>query len=316
MKKRDFLCFTDLSAREIDYLLKRSLQIKKKWQKGIAYTPLQGKSLGLIFEKPSTRTRVSFEVAMTHLGGHALYLDPTTTQLKRGESIADSARVLSRYFDGLVLRTFAQSTIEEWAYWASIPVINGLTDLLHPCQVFCDLLTILEKKGTYQGLKIAYIGDGNNMANTWIQAAALLDLTLALACPPAYHPDAQILAEAQRQRAAVELYAEPQQAVAEADVVYTDVWASMGQEAEKKKRRQHFRGFQINDLLLKKAKKGAVVMHCLPAHPGEEITAEVLYGPQSIVFDQAENRLHGQKIILEFFLKRTGGHPSYRSKRK
>lgn len=303
MEKRDFLRLIDLSAAEIDFLLKRSLKIKKKWKKGIDYTPLKGKSLGLIFEKPSTRTRVSFEVAMTQLGGHALYLDPETTQLKRGESIADSARVLSRYFDGLVMRTFAQSTLEEWAKWASIPIINGLTDLLHPCQVFCDLLTILEKKGTYQGLKIAYIGDGNNMANTWLEAASILNIKLALACPPGYQPDAQILAAAQRKNASIEIFTDPKQAADQADVLYTDVWASMGQEQEKKKRRKDFQGFQINDLLLKKAKREAVVMHCLPAHPGEEITAEVLNGPQSIVFDQAENRLHGQKILLEFFLK-------------
>lgn len=301
--KRDFLRLTNLAAREIDLLLKKSLQIKRRWQKGIAYTPLPGKSLGLIFDKPSTRTRASFEVAMTQLGGHALYLDPSTTQLKRGESIADSARVLSRYFDGLVLRTFAHSTIEEWAQWASIPVINGLTDLLHPCQVFCDLLTILEKKGTYQGLKIAYIGDGNNMANTWIEAASLVDLNLSLACPPGYQPDAAILGEAKKNGAAVEISTDPFSAAEKADVLYTDVWASMGQEKERKKRLQHFQGFQINDSLLRQAKKEALVMHCLPAHAGEEITLEVLNGPQSIVFDQAENRLHGQKILLAYFLK-------------
>jgi ornithine carbamoyltransferase len=301
--KRDFLRFTDLTAKEIDLLLKKSLQVKRRWQKGIAYTPLVGKSLGLIFDKPSTRTRVSFEVAMTHLGGHALYLDPGTTQLKRGESIADSARVLSRYFAGLVLRTFAQRTIEEWAQWASIPVINGLTDLLHPCQVFCDLLTILEKKGTYQGLKIAYIGDGNNMANTWIEAASLIDINLSLACPSGYQPDAAILGEAKKKGAAIKISTDPFLAAEKADVLYTDVWASMGQERERKKRLQHFQGFQINAALLRQDKKEALVMHCLPAHPGEEITAEVLNGPQSIVFDQAENRLHGQKILLTYFLK-------------
>lgn len=240
---------------------------------------------------------------MTHLGGHALYLDPGTTQLKRGESIADSARVLSRYFDGLVLRTFAHSTIEEWAQWASIPVINGLTDLLHPCQVFCDLLTILEKKGTYQGLKIAYIGDGNNMANSWIEAASLVNINLSLACPAGYQPDATILAAAKKKGAAIEISSDPFSAAEKADVLYTDVWASMGQEKERKKRLKHFQGFQINDSLLRQAKKQALVMHCLPAHPGEEITADVLNGPQSIVFDQAENRLHGQKILLAYFLK-------------
>lgn len=305
MKKRDFLSLADLSRSEMDALLKRSLVLKRRWKKSLVDSPLAGKSLGLIFDKPSTRTRVSFEVAMTQLGGHPVYLDPGTTQIKRGEPIADSARVLSRYLDGVVIRTFDQATVEEWGRWSSVPVINGLTDLLHPCQVFCDLLTIIEKRGNYKGLKIAYIGDGNNMANTWVQAAALLDIALSLACPRGYQPNAKFLAEATRGRKArIELTRDPWQAVQGSDVVYTDVWASMGQEKERKERHKRFQGYQVNTALLRRAKTGALVMHCLPAHAGEEISSEVLEGPQSVVFDQAENRLHGQKAILEWLLKK------------
>jgi ornithine carbamoyltransferase len=305
MSKRDLLSLTNLSRGEIDRLLKRSVELKRKWQRGQAYHPLAGMCLGLIFDKPSTRTRVSFEVAMKQLGGHPLYLDPGTTQIKRGEPIADSARVLSRYLDGIVIRTYDQATVEEWARWSSVPVINGLTDLLHPCQILCDLLTVIEKRGSYEGLKVAYIGDGNNVANTWLQAASLLDFPLALACPEGYQPDGQILAEATRNsRALIMITPFPHEAVEGADVVYTDVWASMGQEKEKEARKKKFKGYQVNSTLLQRAKKGALVMHCLPAHAGEEISAEVLEGPQSVVFDQAENRLHGQKAILEWLLKK------------
>ena len=303
MKKKSFLSLEDLSRSEIDALLKRSMVLKKRWKQGLTDSPFSGKALGLVFDKPSTRTRVSFEVAMAHLGGYAIYLDPGTTQIKRGEPIADSARVLSRYLDALVIRTFDQADVEEWARWSSVPVINGLTDLLHPCQVFCDLLTIVEKRGGYRGLKIAYIGDGNNMANTWIQAASLLDIRLSLACPKGYQPNAQILAQAARSRNRIELVLDPRQAAQGSDVVYTDVWASMGQEKERKERMRRFRDYQVNAQVLRLAKKEALVMHCLPAHAGEEISAEVLEGPQSVVFDQAENRLHGQKAILEWLLK-------------
>lgn len=305
MKKRDYLRFTDFSRGEIQKLLKRSLYLKKRWKKGIQDQPLRGMALGLIFDKPSTRTRVSFEVAMVQLGGDAIYLDPGTTQIKRGETIADSARVLSRYLDAVVLRTFSQETVEEWGRWASVPVINGLTDLLHPCQVFCDLLTILEIKGKYQGLKIAYVGDGNNMANTWLQAASLLDFSLAVACPEGYGPDRTILFQAQKEAGdRIEITTDPVQAVRGADIIYTDTWASMGQEKEREERLGRFRGYQVNAQLLRQAKKGALVMHCLPAHAEEEISLEVIEGPQSIVFDQAENRLHGQKAILEFLMKK------------
>lgn len=305
MPKRDLLSLTDLSRSEMDRLLKKSLELKRKCGKGLPHHPLAGMCLGLIFDKPSTRTRVSFEVAMSQLGGHPLYLDPGTTQMKRGEPIADSARVLSRYLDGIVIRTYAQATVEEWARWSSVPVINGLTDLLHPCQILGDLLTIIEKRGSYKGLKVAYIGDGNNMANSWVQAASRLDFSLALACPKEYPPDANILAEAMRDaQVRIEVSPDPFKAVGGADVVYTDVWASMGQEKEKEERKKRFKGYQVNSQLLQKAKKGALVMHCLPAHAGEEISEEVLEGSQSVVFDQAENRLHGQKAILEWLLKK------------
>jgi ornithine carbamoyltransferase len=304
MEKRNFLKLSDFTSPEIEALFKRSLTLKSRWKRGLSKDPLAGKCLGLIFDKPSTRTRVSFEVAMRQLGGSSIYLDPGSTQIKRGEPIADSARVLSRYLDGMVIRTFDQATVEEWAKWSSVPVINGLTDLLHPCQIFCDLLTIMEKRKTYQGLKVAYIGDGNNVANSWLEAASMLDFSLALACPDGYEPDGQILKEAkQNSRGVILVTQDPFEAVKGADVVYTDVWASMGQEQEQEKRKKKFQGYQVNSRLLQKAKKEALVMHCLPAHAGEEISEEVLEGPQSIVFDQAENRLHGQKGILEFLLK-------------
>ncbi|MBI5969468.1 MAG: ornithine carbamoyltransferase, partial [Deltaproteobacteria bacterium] len=243
MPKRDLVSLTDLSRVEIDGLLKRSVELKRKWRKGVSYHPLAGMCLGLIFDKPSTRTRVSFEVAMMQLGGHPLYLDPGTTQMKRGEPIADSARVLSRYLDSLVIRTYEQAIMEEWARWSTVPVINGLTDLLHPCQILCDLLTIVEKRGSYKGLKVAYIGDGNNVANTWVQAASILDLFLILACPMDYQPDARILAEASRiSGKRIVVTQDPTQAAEGADVVYTDVWASMGQEKEKEERRKRFTG--------------------------------------------------------------------------
>lgn len=305
MNQRHFLRLTDFTAKEIDALLKRSLLLKNRWKRGLSTHPLAGKYLGLIFEKPSTRTRVSFEVAMGQLGGSSVYLDPGTTQIKRGEPVPDSARVLSRYLQGIVIRTFGHETVEEWARWSTVPIINGLTDLLHPCQIFCDLLTIVEKRGSYRGLKVAYIGDGNNVANSWLEAAFLLDFSLALACPKGYEPDARILKEANRaSRRSIVLTRDPFEAVEGADVIYTDVWASMGQEKERAGRKGRFKGYQVNSRLLQRAKKSAMVMHCLPAHPGEEISAEVLEGPQSIVFDQAENRLHGQKGILEFLLEK------------
>ncbi len=302
--KRNFLRLTDFTAGEVDALLKRSLALKKRWKKGSRDSSLTGKCIGLIFDKASTRTRVSFEVAMRQLGGSSIYLDPGTTQIKRGESIADSARVLSRYLDGVVLRTFDHAIVEEWSRWASVPIINGLTDLLHPCQIFCDLLTVVEKKKTYRGLKLAYIGDGNNVANSWVEAASMLDFSLALACPKGYEPNAQILKEAhEKVKGRIMISQDPSEAVRGADIVYTDVWASMGQEEEKEERLKTVQGYRVDAKLMEKAGENALVMHCLPAHAGEEISAEILEGPQSIVFDQAENRLHGQKGILEFLLR-------------
>jgi len=319
MTKRDFLRFTDFSSEEIERLLRRALFLKRRSKRGFADRPLEGMTLGLIFDKPSTRTRVSFEVAMVQLGGAAIYLDPGTTQIPRGETVADSARVLSRYLNGIVLRTFGQATLEEWARWASIPVINGLTDLLHPCQIFCDLLTILEKKGGVEGLKVAYIGDGNNVANTWIQAAGELKFTLSLACPAGYEPDAGILEAAKRKAGQrIEVTPDPHEAAKGADILYTDTWTSMGQEKEREERLRRFQGYQVDARLLGRAKEGALVMHCLPAHVGEEISPEVMEGPQSVVFDQAENRLHGQKAILEYLLqpqRRRGKKPKGESAR-
>jgi len=270
---------------------------------GIIYQPLAGKTLGMIFDKSSTRTRLSFEAGMYQLGGLAIYLNSRDTQLGRGETIADTARIVSRYLDAVMIRTFAQESVEEFARHATIPIINGLTDLMHPCQIVSDLFTIVERKGTYEGLKIAYVGDGNNMANSWIDAAAKLPFKLTLACPKGYDPDARIL-ERGRKKASkgVSLYRDPVQAVKNADVVYTDVWASMGQESEQEARAKIFEGYQVNRKLMQHAKPDAIVMHCLPAHRGEEISAEILDGPLSVVWDQAENRLHVQKAILEILM--------------
>lgn len=240
---------------------------------------------------------------MYQLGGIALFLNSRDTQIGRGETLADSARMMSCYLNGIMIRTFAQSSVEELARYASIPVINGLTDLLHPCQILADLFTIIEKKGSYEGVKVAYIGDGNNVANSWIEAATCLPFEFALACPEGYDPDATIMEKSRSNaKGRVSLYRDPFDAARGADVLYTDVWTSMGQEAESQERKRIFDGYQINEKLLERAKKDAMVMHCLPAHRGEEITAEVIDGPQSVVVEEAENRLHVQKAILEILL--------------
>ena len=301
--KKDFLSVYDLTRRDIDRIFSHAANLKAMLKDGIIYQPLAGKTLGMIFDKSSTRTRLSFEAGMYQLGGLAIFLNSRDTQLGRGETIADTARIVSRYLDGVMIRTFSQESVEEVARYATIPVINGLTDLMHPCQIVSDLFTIVEKKGGYEGLKIAYVGDGNNVANSWIDAAAKLPFKLALACPKGYDPDARILARGKkRSPMGVSLYRDPVQAVKNADVVYTDVWASMGQEAEQEARAKVFEGYQVNRRLLQHAKPDAVVMHCLPAHRGEEISAEVLDGPQSVVWDEAENRLHVQKAILEILM--------------
>ncbi len=304
--KKDLLAIADLAPKDIAKILKRSAVLKKMQKQGKDHQTLKGKSLGMIFEKSSTRTRVSFEVGMFQLGGQALFLSPVDLQIGRGETIADTARTLSRYLDGIMIRTFAQATVEELARFASIPVINGLTDLHHPCQALADLLTIQEKKKKLKGLTLAYVGDGNNVANSLIQACVKVGMHFAIACPPGYELDASILAaaktEGRKTGASVMVTNDPSRAVRNADVVYTDVWASMGQEAEHAKRLKAFRWYQIDGELMKAANKGALVMHCLPAHRGEEITAEVIDGPQSVIFDQAENRLHVQKAVLDTLL--------------
>ncbi len=299
--KRDFLTLLDLSSEEISALLKRALDMKS----GIDANkcPLIGKSIGLLFEKASTRTRVSFEVGIYQLGAHPIYLNPNEIQLGRGETIPDTARVLSRYLDAIVIRTFGHDLLAEFASHSSVPVINGLSDLHHPCQALGDLMTILEKKGRLKDIRIAYVGDGNNVANSLIEAASVTGMNLTIACPEGHEPDPEVL---ERVRAVANseiiILREPKEAVGRADVVYTDVWVSMGQEKESKKRKERFKDYQINSKILSCAKKDAVVLHCLPAHRGEEITDEVMDGPQSAVFDQAENRLHAQKALLEMLL--------------
>lgn len=296
--KRDFLSIKDLTGEEIEFLLAKALEMKragKKYQKS-----LTGYTLGLVFEKASTRTRVSFESAMYRLGGQTMFLSSRDTQLSRGEPVKDTARVLSRYLDGLSVRTYSQAVVEEMARWADIPVINALTDKYHPCQVLSDLMTVREKKGRLEGLEIAWIGDGNNMANSWINAAKAMGFRLSLACPAGYGPDADVLAGAGEN---IRVTTEPNEAARGADVINTDVWASMGREKEQEKRVRDFRGFQVNEDLVQQAKPDAIIMHCLPAHRGEEIAAGVLEGPQSVVFDQAENKMHLHQALLEWLLR-------------
>jgi len=300
---KDLLSVYDLDRNAMTKIFENAAKLKKMKQEGIAYSPLIGKTLGMIFDKSSTRTRISFEVGMYQLGGVALFLNSRDTQIGRGESISDTAKIMSRYLDGIMIRTFSHELVEELAGYATIPVINGLTDREHPCQILSDLFTIIEKKNSYEGLKIAYIGDGNNIANSWIDAAARLPFHLAIACPERYEPDQHILERGQRMtEKGIAIHRDPIDAVRDADVVYTDVWTSMGQEAEQEERKKIFRNYQINQMLLAHARKDAIVMHCLPAHRGEEITAEVMDGPQSVVFDQAENRLHVQKSIMEILM--------------
>ena len=291
---RHFLAIPDFSAPELNALF----ALADRMRRG-TYTkkPLAGKSLAMIFMKSSTRTRVSFEVGTTQLGGHALFLSPRDIQLGRGEPIADTARVLSRYVDGIMIRTFAHSEVEELATHATVPVINGLTDLLHPCQILADLLTVKQHLGGWAGKKVAWIGDGNNVANSWINAAYRLGFELTLACPKGYDPDPAILARAQKE-AKVTVVRDPAQAASGAHVVTTDVWASMGQEEEQAKREKAFAGYAVDSAIMRRAAAGAIFLHCLPAHRGEEVTVGVIDGPQSRVWDEAENRLHVQKAAM------------------
>ena len=302
--KKDLLRILDLTDREILSLIRSGAAWKRRARSRRPIRPLAGKSLAMIFQKASTRTRVSFEVAMTRLGGHALFLSPQDTQIGRGEPIRDTARVLSRYADAVVIRTFAHDTAVELAAAATVPVINGLTDGHHPCQVLADLMTADERGKDLRGMRVAFIGDGNNVANSWIEAAHALGFDLRVACPEGYEPDPAVVEAAGKVgRGSVRIVRAPADAARNADVLYTDVWTSMGQEAEGRKRRAAFKGYCIDSALLRLADRGAVVMHCLPAHRGEEITDEVIEGPRSAVFDEAENRLHVQMAVLERFIQ-------------
>ncbi len=300
---KDLLSEYELERSDYDRIFGRAAELKDLHRKGCYPPTLSGKVLGMIFEKASTRTRLSFEVGMYQLGGTALFLSGRDTQIGRGETIADTAQVMSRYLDGIMIRTFSQDMVEEFARNATIPVINGLTDLLHPCQILTDIFTIIEKKGTYEGIRMAYVGDGNNIANSWINAAVKLPIQLALSCPQGYDPDKAIF---QRARASaemgIEMHRNPIDAVLKADVIYTDVWASMGQEDQHAERVEVFRDYQVNKQLVSQAKQDVMIMHCLPAHRGEEIAADVIDGPRSVVWDQAENRLHVQKAIMEILM--------------
>lgn len=297
--KKHFLSIADLSKEEIVNIFDLAKDLKVKQKRGKPYRILEGKTLAMIFQKPSTRTRVSFEVGMFQLGGQALYLGPNDIQIAKRESIGDVARTLSRYVDIIMARLFGHQDIIELAEHASVPVVNGLTDLLHPCQVMADLFTILEKRGHLNNLKVSFVGDGNNVANSWLNMASKIPMTLHFAIPKGFDPNEEIFEIAkQSKQSDIQIFREPSEAVKEAHVIYTDVWASMGQEAEADKRRIYFKNFQVNEDLLKKAARDCMIMHCLPAHRGEEITNGVIDGPQSIVFDEAENRLHVQKAIM------------------
>jgi len=303
--KKDFLAITDLTNKEIHEMFKLAFELKKKTRSGKRHHILKAQTLAMIFQKPSARTRVSFEVGMFQLGGHALYLSPDDIGLGKRESVADIARVFSRYNDGIMARVFSHNDVVELGKYASIPVINGLSGLLHPCQVMGDMFTILEYRGSFKGLKLTYIGDGNNLANSWLNMASRIPMQLHLALPEGYDPDENILTNAKNSNCSeIKIYRDPKEAVQDVEFIYTDVWASMGQESETEERRKIFKNYQVNNNLLKNAKIGVKVMHCLPAHRGDEITDEVMDGPHSIVFDEAENRLHIQKAIMVSLMKK------------
>ncbi|MBU0674386.1 MAG: ornithine carbamoyltransferase [Proteobacteria bacterium] len=293
------LSLWDFSREQLQAYIDLALQLKKESKTGIRHQHLSGRIIGLIFEKPSTRTRVSFEAAMYGLGGQVIYLSSKDTQLARNEPLKDMARVMARYVDGLVVRTFGQEIVDELAGYSSVPVINALTDLHHPCQILSDIMTVIEYRGPIADLKVTWIGDGNNMANSWIQAAGRFGFTLTLACPKGYEPNPKILAEVQQAvPGKIRLVNDPMEGVRDADVINTDVWASMGQEDEADSRLKVFQAFQVNEQLVKAAAKDAIVLHCLPAHREEEITDQVLESAQCVAFDQAENKLHIHKAIL------------------
>ncbi len=298
--KKDLLSLLDLEKQDFDHLFKRALELKERYASGILDTLLTGKTLGLIFDKKSTRTRVAFETAMIQMGGHAIYMSTQDTQISRAEPAKDTARVLSRYIDCLAMRTFDHALVEEFARTSTIPVINALTDSYHPCQILSDIMTIIEQKNGYTDVRIAWVGDGNNVANSWVNAAGVLGLDLILACPDHYQIDPEILdAATQGRQNRITLTNDPKEAVQNADVVYTDVWASMGDEDEHAARLKAFKGFQVNRELLSGAKDDVTVLHCLPAHRGEEISEDVLEDQHAVFWDQAENKRHMHKAILE-----------------
>ena len=302
MKGKDLISIHDLTLEEVNQIFEVSKTLKQKQLTSESHRVLEGKTLGMIFTKPSTRTRISFETGIYQLGGIGMYFGPNDLQLGRSESILDTAKVLSRYLDGIMIRTFAHQDVIDLAEGASIPVINGLTDLLHPCQVLADLFTILEKKGKLKGLKLAYIGDGNNMAHSLLNGCSKVGMHISIASPSGYKPNADIVNNAKKNAkymgSKVEILDDPVKAVKNADIVYTDVWASMGQESEAAERRKKFMRYQVNPKLVKNAKDDYLFMHCLPAHRGDEVVNEVADSTNSVIFDEAENRLHVQKAIM------------------
>lgn len=306
MKGKDLISIHDLTLEEINEIFEVSKTLKHKLYIGETHRVLEGKTLGMIFTKPSTRTRISFETGIYQLGGIGMYFGPNDLQLGRSESISDTAKVLSRYLNGIMIRTFAHQDVIDLAEGATIPVINGLTDLLHPCQVLADLFTILEKKGKLAGLKLAYIGDGNNVAHSLLNGCSKVGMNISIASPSGFKPNSEIVYNAKRNAkymgSKVEILDDPIKAVKNADIVYTDVWASMGQEAEAAERRKKFMKYQVNPKLVKNAKDDYLFMHCLPAHRGDEVVNEVADSPNSVIFDEAENRLHVQKAIMALLM--------------
>ncbi|MCG6894728.1 MAG: ornithine carbamoyltransferase [Desulfobacteraceae bacterium] len=304
--KKDILTLLDLRLEDCERLFPRALQLKRRHDKGVSESALAGRTLGLLFDKASTRTRLAFSAAMSKMGGTSLFIQSGETQMSRNEPLRDTARVMSRYLDMIAIRTYSQEWVERFAGYTDIPVINALTDSFHPTQVLSDLMTVVEKKGDFKGLKYAWVGDGNNMANSWINAAAVMGLDLFLSCPEGYTPDAGILETAKAAAVnpeGIRLVSDPREAVADADVVNTDVWAGMGQEEKLEGRKRIFAPYQLNAELMQHARADAIVLHCLPAHRGEEITDDVLEGPSSVVWDQAENKMHMAKAILEALIE-------------